>query len=112
MGQCTCSESSPRFAPTTGLGCTRPGHQAAWGQAGSSPSEKVVSDPQRSQHKRWAWKVKLRDIIAGPDLPHCPTISEIDVKATSLRSHTHIKLGFQAGMLAETLLERASQRPR
>lgn len=69
----------------------------------------VVSDPEPSTHERWAWKVKLRDVVAGPDLPHCPTIDEIGVRAVSLRRHTHIKLNRDAGELAEVLLERANR---
>ncbi len=70
----------------------------------------VVSDPEPVVHERWAWKVELRDVVAGPDLPHCPTIEEIGVGAKSLRRHTHIKLDKDAGTLAEALLERANQR--
>ena len=67
----------------------------------------VVSDPEASADDRWPWLVRCREIVGGPDLPHCPTIDEIGVSATSLRRHTHIKLEAQAGILAEHLLERA-----
>ena len=60
--------------------------------------------------RAWPWKVRVRDIVTGPDLAHCPTIDEIGVGAKSLRRHTHIKLDKDAGVLAETLLDRANQR--
>ena len=69
----------------------------------------VVSDPEASSDGRWPWLVKYREIVGGPDLPHCPTIDEIGVSATSLRRQTHIKLDAQAGLLAEHLLERATE---
>ena len=69
----------------------------------------VVFDPESIAHERWAWKVELRDVVAGPDLPHCPTIDEIGVGATSLRRHTHIKLDEDAGSLAEKLLDQLGQ---
>jgi hypothetical protein len=70
----------------------------------------AVAAPEPSVHERWPWMVKVRDVIAGPDLPHCPSIEEIGVLPTSLRRHTHIKLASVAGGRAEALLELANQR--
>jgi hypothetical protein len=67
----------------------------------------VVTDPETSADSRWPWQVEYREIVGGPDLPHCPTIDEIHVSPTSLRRKTHIKLDAHAGVLAERLLERA-----
>jgi hypothetical protein len=72
----------------------------------------VVSDPQPVDHQRWSWKVDVQDVITGPDLPHCPSIDQIGVRAVSLRRHTHIRLRAEDGVRAEELLERVNNEGR
>jgi hypothetical protein len=68
----------------------------------------VISNPEPSGRKRWPWKVRLRDVVTGPNLERCPTIEEIGVGPKSVRRQTHIKLDREAGLLAEELLSRSS----
>jgi hypothetical protein len=68
----------------------------------------VLTDPEPSGHPRWGWQVRVRLLIAGPRLEHCPTLAEVEVDRRSLGRHSHIRLRF--GHRAEVLIQRAADR--
>ena len=100
----------PRIRPGDRLVMYASGTPTRLGAGRFFAVREAIADPEPSSHERWAWKVKVRDVKVGPNLPQCPTIDQIGVRPKSLRRHTHIKLDSDAGKLAESLLERANQR--
>ena len=70
----------------------------------------VTGEPTLSNHDRWPWKVARTFVVAGPRLEHCPTLDDIDVATTSVRSHSHIRLTEEQGQRAEELIAEAARR--
>jgi hypothetical protein len=55
-------------------------------------------------HERWGWTVAVRYLAGAPLLSQSPTLDDIGVNPTSVRSHTHIHLTLGQGRRAEELI--------
>jgi hypothetical protein len=96
-----------------------PGDRLVWHAVGSARQFgtgrifaviEAVAQPEPVQHERWDWQVRHRMLVPGPRLPSCPSIDDIDVHATSLRSQSHIAIESEQGTSAERLIARAADR--
>ena len=72
--------------------------------------EETTSWPEPGDHLRWDWAIKTRVVVPGPLLSRAPTLHQIGVKPTSVRSQSHIRLTDDQGVEAEALLQNAVER--
>jgi hypothetical protein len=80
------------------------GSPAAFGVGRFYAIVEVAGNPRPSSHERWPWEVPTTMVIAGPRLERCPTIDQIELKSTSVRRQSHIRLTDEQGRHAEELL--------
>lgn len=80
------------------------GSQRTFGKGRVFSLYEVISDPEPGPHERWDWQMSWSLLAAVPLLSQSPTLDDIGVKSTSVRSHTHISLTPEQGRRAEELI--------